>query len=231
MAADPRNAVGYSREPKRKQRRTSLARHTDSVCRLCRREGMKLFLKGERCYSEKCAITRRNYAPGQHGQRRPKPSEYGLQLREKQKVKRIYGVFERQFRSYFARADRRKGVTGENLLLLLEQRLDSVVYRLGFASSRAQARQLVSHGHFMVNSRKVDIPSYLVKSGDVIQVRERSRTLEPIIMSLETVEQRGIPTWLELDKGAFKGIVHQFPSRDQLTIPIQEQLIVELYSK
>jgi small subunit ribosomal protein S4 len=231
MAAGPRNAVGYSHEPKRIQRRTSLARHTDSVCRLCRREGMKLFLKGERCYSEKCAITRRNYAPGQHGQRRPKPSEYGLQLREKQKVKRIYGVFERQFRSYFARADRRKGVTGENLLLLLEQRLDSVIYRLGFASSRAQARQLVSHGHFILNSRKVDIPSYLVKSGDVIQVRERSRTLEPIIMSLETVEQRGIPTWLELDKGDFKGIVHQFPSRDQLTIPIQEQLIVELYSK
>jgi small subunit ribosomal protein S4 len=195
-----------------------LARYTDSVCRLCRREGMKLFLKGERCYSEKCAVTRRNYAPGQHGQRRPKPSEYGLQLREKQKVKRIYGVFERQFRSYFARADRRKGVTGENLLLLLEQRLDSVVYRLGFASSRAQARQLVSHGHFMVNNRKVDIPSYLVKSGDIIQV-------------LETVEQRGIPTWLELNKGEFKGIVHQFPSRDQLTIPIQEQLIVELYSK
>jgi small subunit ribosomal protein S4 len=157
---------------------------------------MKLFLKGERCYSEKCAITRRNYAPGQHGQRRPKPSEYGLQLREKQKVKRIYGVFERQFRSYFTRADRRKGVTGENLLLLLEQRLDSVVYRLGFASSRAQARQLVSHGHFTVNGRKVDIPSYLAKSGDIIQVRERSRTLEPIIMSLETVEQRGIPTGL-----------------------------------
>ena len=231
MAADPRNAVGYSHELEGIQRRTSLARHTDSVCRLCRREGMKLFLKGERCYSEKCAITRRNYAPGQHGQRRPKPSEYGLQLREKQKVKRIYGVFERQFRSYFTRADRRKGVTGENLLLLLEQRLDSVVYRLGFASSRAQARQLVSHGHFMVNSRKVDIPSYLVKSGDVIQVRERSRTIEPIQMSLETVEQRGIPTWLELDKGEFKGIVHQFPSRDQLTIPIQEQLIVELYSK
>jgi small subunit ribosomal protein S4 len=208
-----------------------LARSTESVCRLCRREGMKLFLKGERCYSEKCAVTRRNYAPGQHGQRRPKPSEYGLQLREKQKVKRIYGVLERQFRSYFARADRRKGVTGENLLLLLEQRLDSTVYRLGFASSRAQARQLVSHGHFMVNNRKVDIPSYLVKSGDVIEVRERSRSLEPIRMSLETVEQRSVPTWLELDKGGFKGIVHQFPSRDELTIPIQEQLIVELYSK
>ena len=208
-----------------------MARYTNSVCRLCRREGMKLFLKGERCYSEKCAVTRRNYAPGQHGQRRPKPSEYGLQLREKQKVKRIYGVLERQFRGYFARADRRKGVTGENLLLLLEQRLDSTVYRLGFASSRAQARQLVSHGHFMVNNRKVDIPSYLVKSGDVIEVRERSRSLEPIRMSLETVEQRSVPTWLELDKGGFKGIVHQFPARDQLTIPIQEQLIVELYSK
>jgi len=192
---------------------------------------MKLFLKGERCYSEKCAITRRNYAPGQHGQRRPKPSEYGLQLREKQKVKRIYGVFERQFRSYFARADRRKGVTGENLLLLLEQRLDSVVYRLGFASSRAQARQLVSHGHFMVNSRKVDIPSYLVRSGDVIQVSERSRTLEPIIMSLETVEQRGIPTWLELDKGDFKGICPPIPLPRSADHSIQEQLIVELYSK
>jgi small subunit ribosomal protein S4 len=192
---------------------------------------MKLFLKGERCYSEKCAITRRNYAPGQHGQRRPKPSEYGLQLREKQKVKRIYGVFERQFRNYFARADRRKGVTGENLLLLLEQRLDSVVYRIGFASSRAQARQLVRHGHFMVNGRKVDIPSFLVKSGDVIQVRERSRTLEPIQVAIETVEQRGIPSWLELDKAEFKGTVQQVPSRDQLTIPIQEQLIVELYSK
>jgi small subunit ribosomal protein S4 len=189
---------------------------------------MKLFLKGERCYTEKCAITRRNYAPGQHGQRRPKPSEYGLQLREKQKVKRIYGVLERQFRGYFARAERRKGVTGETLLLSLEQRLDSVVYRLGFASSRAQARQLVSHGHILVNNRKVDIPSYLIKVGDVIQVRERSRALEPI---LETVEQRGIPAWLELDKAEFKGIVHQLPSRDQITLPIQEQLIVELYSK
>lgn len=192
---------------------------------------MKLFLKGERCYSEKCAITRRNYAPGQHGQRRPKPSEYGLQLREKQKVKRIYGVLERQFRGYFAQAERRKGVTGEILLLLLELRLDSVVNRLGFASSRAQARQLISHGHFMVNNRKVDIPSYLVKIGDVIQVRERSRTLEPIRVALETVEQRGAATWLELDKAEFKGIVHQLPSRDQITLPIQEQLIVELYSK
>jgi small subunit ribosomal protein S4 len=208
-----------------------LARYSGSVCRLCRREGMKLFLKGERCYSEKCAITRRNYAPGQHGQRRPKPSEYGLQLREKQKVKRIYGVLERQFRSYFAQAERRKGVTGEILLLLLELRLDSVVNRLGFASSRAQARQLISHGHFLVNNRKVDIPSYLVKIGDVIQVRERSRMLEPIRVALETVEQRGGPTWLELDKGEFKGIVHQLPSRDQITLPIQEQLIVELYSK
>ncbi len=208
-----------------------MARYIGSVCRLCRREGMKLFLKGERCYSEKCAVTRRNYAPGQHGQRRPKPSEYGLQLREKQKVKRIYGVLERQFRGYFARADRRKGITGENLLLTLEQRLDSVVYRLGFASSRAQARQLVCHGHFLVNNRKVDIPSYLVKTGDVIQVRERSRDLEPIKTALETVEQRGVPPWLELDKEEFKGIVQQLPTRDQITLPIQEQLIVELYSK
>ncbi len=192
---------------------------------------MKLFLKGERCYTEKCAVARRNYAPGQHGQRRPKPSEYGLQLREKQKVKRIYGLLERQFRTYFSKAERRKGVTGETLLLLLEQRLDSVVYRLGFASSRAQARQLVHHGHFLVNNRKVDIPSYLVNLGDVIQIRERSRELEPIKTSLETVEQRGIPVWLELVRGEFKGIVHQLPSRDQITLPIQEQLIVELYSK
>ncbi len=208
-----------------------MGRYTGSVCRLCRREGMKLFLKGERCYTEKCAVARRNYAPGQHGQRRPKPSEYGLQLREKQKVKRIYGLLERQFRTYFSKAERRKGVTGETLLLLLEQRLDSVVYRLGFASSRAQARQLVHHGHFLVNNRKVDIPSYLVNLGDVIQIRERSRELEPIKTSLETVEQRGIPVWLELVRGEFKGIVHQLPSRDQITLPIQEQLIVELYSK
>ncbi len=192
---------------------------------------MKLFLKGERCYTEKCAISRRNYAPGQHGQRRPKPSEYGLQLREKQKVKRIYGIFEQQFRNYFAKAEQRKGITGEALLLSLERRLDSVVYRLGFASSRAQARQLVRHGHFLVNDRKVNIPSYLVNAGDVIQVREGSQALEPIKASLETVEQRGIPTWLELEKAEFKGFIRQLPSRDQITLPIQEQLIVELYSK
>jgi small subunit ribosomal protein S4 len=192
---------------------------------------MKLFLKGERCYTEKCAITRRNYAPGQHGQRRPKASEYGVQLREKQKVKRIYGVLERQFRGYFARAERRKGITGENLLLTLELRLDSVVYRLGFASSRAQARQLVNHGHFLVNNRKANIPSHLVKSGDVIQVRQRSRDLEPIKTAIETVEQRGVPVWLDLDRAEFKGTVQQPPARDQLTLPIQEQLIVELYSK
>jgi len=192
---------------------------------------MKLFLKGERCHTEKCAITRRNYAPGQHGQRRPKPSEYGLQLREKQKVKRIYGLLERQFQTYFAKAERRKGVTGETLLLLLERRLDSVVYLLGFASSRAQARQLVRHGHLLVNGRKVNIPSYLINSGDVIQVHERSRDLVPIKASLETVEQRGIPAWLALDKREFKGIVQQLPGRDQITLPIQEQLIVELYSK
>lgn len=192
---------------------------------------MKLFLKGERCYTEKCAITRRNYAPGQHGQRRPKPSEYGLQLREKQKVKRIYGVLEQQFRNYFARADRQKGITGETLLLLLERRLDSVVYRLGLASSRAQARQLVRHEHFLVNSRKVNIPSFIVNAGDVIQVREKSQSLEPIKAALETAEQRGIPGWLELEKAEFKGHVRQLPSRDQITLPIQEQLIVELYSK
>ena len=192
---------------------------------------MKLFLKGERCYTEKCAITRRNYAPGQHGQRRPKPSEYGLQLREKQKVKRLYGVFEQQFHNYFARAERQKGITGETLLLLLERRLDSVVYRLGLASSRAQARQLVRHEHFLVNSRKVNIPSFIVNAGDVIQVREKSQSLEPIKAALETAEQRGIPVWLELEKAEFKGHVRQLPSRDQITLPIQEQLIVELYSK
>lgn len=192
---------------------------------------MKLFLKGERCYTEKCAITRRNYAPGQHGQRRPKPSEYGVQLREKQKVKRIYGILEQQFRTYFAKAEQRKGITGETLLLSLERRLDSAVYRLGFASSRAQARQLVRQGHFLVNARKVNIPSALVDAGDVVQVRDRSQTLEPIKASLETIEQRGIPGWLELDKAEFKGYVRQLPSRDQITLPIQEQLIVELYSK
>lgn len=192
---------------------------------------MKLFLKGERCLGEKCAISRRNYAPGEHGQRRPKPTEYGLQLREKQKVKRIYGILERQFRNYFDRAERVKGITGEQLLILLERRLDNVVHRLGFATSRAQARQLVRHSHFLVNGRKVNIPSYLVNPGDVIEVKEKSRNLVPILNALEAVEQRGIPPWLELDKPNFRGIVHALPDRESITIPINEQLVVELYSK
>ncbi|RMF85551.1 MAG: 30S ribosomal protein S4 [Nitrospinota bacterium] len=208
-----------------------MARYRGSVCRLCRRENMKLFLKGERCLGEKCAISRRNYAPGEHGQRRPKPTEYGLQLREKQKVKRIYGILERQFRNYFDRAERVKGITGEQLLILLERRLDNVVHRLGFATSRAQARQLVRHSHFLVNGRKVNIPSYLVNPGDVIEVKEKSRNLVPILNALEAVEQRGIPPWLELDKPNFRGIVHALPDRESITIPINEQLVVELYSK
>jgi len=209
-----------------------LARYRGSVCRLCRRENLKLFLKGDRCYSDKCAFERRSYPPGQHGQRRGgKYSDYRLQLREKQKVKRIYGVLEKQFRSYYRRAERQKGITGTNLLLLLERRLDNVVYRMGFASSRNQARQLVRHNHFLVNGRKVNIPSYLVKPGDVIEVREKSRNVPPILEAMETVVRRGIPNWLEVDKERFRGVFKALPSREDLTMPIQEQLIVELYSK
>ena len=208
-----------------------MARHTGPVCRLCRREGAKLFLKGDRCFKEKCAIERRGYAPGQHGRRRSKVQGYGIQLREKQKVKRIYGVLERQFRNYFARASRRKGITGVNLLQSLEQRLDSVVYRLGFASSRAMARQLVAHGHFLVDGHKVDIPASLVKVGAVVSLRESSRKNEAIKMCLDTAKGRGLPGWLELDADNFRGTVRQVPSREDVTMPIQEQLIVELYSK
>lgn len=192
---------------------------------------MKLFLKGERCIGDKCAISRRNYAPGDHGQRRPKPTEYGLQLREKQKVKRIYGLLEQQFSNYFTKVERVKGITGEQLLMLLERRLDNVVHRLGFATSRAQARQLVRHSHFLVNGRKVNIPSYIVNQGDTIEVKEKSRNLEVIQNALEAVEQRGIPQWLELDKANFRGIVHVLPDRESISLPINEQLIVELYSK
>jgi len=193
---------------------------------------MKLFLKGERCYSDKCAYERRSHPPGQHGQRRRgKISNYGLQLREKQKVKRMYGLLEDQFRLYYQRADRTKGVTGINLLTLLERRLDNVVYRLGFAVSRTQARQLVGHGHFKVNDRKVSIPSYQVKVGDLVEVREKSRKAASILEALETVDRRGVPQWLELDKDAFKGAVKAVPSREDITMPIQEHLIVELYSK
>ncbi|MBW1981102.1 MAG: 30S ribosomal protein S4 [Deltaproteobacteria bacterium] len=208
-----------------------MARYTESVCRLCRRENLKLFLKGDRCYSDKCAFERRSYPPGQHGQGRSKFSDYGLQLREKQKVKRMYGMLERQFRNYFHKAERQKGVTGTNLLILLERRLDNVVYRLGFANSRSQARQLVRHNHMLVNGRRVNIPSYLVKVGDIVEVKEKSRAMVPIVEAMEAVARRGVPQWLELDKDTFKGTVKSFPSREELTMPIQEQLIVELYSK
>lgn len=208
-----------------------MARYTGPSCRLCRREGMELFLKGERCYTDKCAIKRRSYPPGQHGQGRIKVSDYGVQLREKQKVRRIYGILENQFRGYFQSADRMKGVTGENLLFLLERRLDNVAYRLGFATSRDEARQLVRHGHFTLNGRKVNIPSIQVKVGDVLQLREKSRKVAAISESLEGVVRRGIPQWLELDKDAFKGTVKLMPVREDITMPIQEQLIVELYSK
>ena len=208
-----------------------MARHTEAVCRLCRREGMKLFLKGDRCFKEKCAFERRGYAPGQHGRRRTKIQPYGLQLREKQKVKRMYGVLERQFRKYFADAAGKKGITGTNLLQMLELRLDNVVYRLGFASSRAMARQLVSHGHIQVNGRKVDIPSSLARPGSVITLQEKSRKNEAIQICLDTAQGRGIPGWLELDPDNFRGTVNQMPAREDITMPIQEQLIVELYSK
>lgn len=208
-----------------------MARYTGPSCRLCRRQNMELFLKGERCYTDKCAIKRRNYPPGQHGQGRSKVSDYGVQLREKQKVRRIYGILEKQFRAYFDKADRLKGVTGENLLILLERRLDNLVYRLGFASSRIEARQLVKHGHFSLNGRKANIPSMLLKTGDSIELREKSRKIVRINDSLDGVVRRGIPQWLELDKDAFRGVLKSLPVREDITMPIQEQLIVELYSK
>ncbi len=209
-----------------------MAKYNGPVCRLCRREDAKLFLKGDRCASDKCSFERRAYPPGKQAQRRRmKQSDYSFQLREKQKVKRIYGLLEKQFRLYYQRADRAKGVTGTNLLTLLERRMDNLVYRLGFAVSRSQARQLVRHGHFTVNGRKVNIPSYIVKQGDEVAVREKSRKIVPILTSLETVDSRGVPQWLSLDKDAFKGMVQALPIREDITMPIQEQLIVELYSK
>ncbi len=209
-----------------------MARYAGAVCRLCRREGMKLFLKGERCYTEKCAIEKRNFAPGQHGKsRRAKLLGYGVQLREKQKVTRIYGVLEDQFRRYFEQAERIKGITGEVLLQLLERRLDNVAYRLGFATSRPQARQLVRHGHFAVNGRKVDIPSYLVKAGDVVTVRPNSQKNVTIQHAVEEVKGRGVPEWLVLTGEAFTGRVMSLPTREQINLPVQEQLIVELDSK
>ena len=209
-----------------------MARYTGAVCRLCRREDMKLFLKGERCYTDKCGYERRSYPPGQHGQaRRRKRSDYGEQLREKQKVKRIYGIAERQFRGYYYKASRMKGVTGDNLIQLLERRLDNVVYRMGFASDHAEARQLVRHGHFKINGRRVNIPSYLVRTNDAVEVTDQSRTVGRIVEALGAVERRGVPRWIELDKDAFKGVVKTMPARDDVTLPIREQLIVELYSK
>lgn len=208
-----------------------MARHTGPVCRLCRREGLKLFLKGDRCFKEKCAFERRGYPPGQHGRRRTKVQSYGIQLREKQKVKRMYGVLEKQFRNYFAKAAQSRGITGERLLQFLECRLDNVVYRLGFASSRSMARQLVAHGHIQVNGRKVSVPSSLVKPGAVVTLREKSRKNEQVKICLDTAKGRGVPGWLELDADRFQGTIKQLPVRDDIVMPIQEQLIVELYSK
>ena len=208
-----------------------MARYTDEQCRICRREGQKLFLKGSRCYSDKCSISRRNYAPGQHGQRRAKLSEYGTQLREKQKTKSYYGVGEKQFRGYFQMASNKKGVTGDNLLQILESRLDNVVYRLGFGASRAQARQLVNHGQFAVNGKKVDIPSYLVKAGDVITVRENKKENATIKANVEANAARPVPAWLELNNETLSGKVVRLASREDVDIPVEEHLIVELYSK
>ena len=209
-----------------------MARYIGPVCRLCRREGMKLFLKGERCYTEKCAIEKRNFAPGQHGKsRKSKMQGYGIQLREKQKVKRIYGVLEDQFRRYFEHAERTRGITGETLLQLLERRLDNVAYRAGFATSRPAARQLVRHGHFTVNGRKVDIPSFSVKPGDVVAVRQTSRQAPAILHALEEVKGRGVPEWLQYDPAALTAKIGSIPTREQINLPVQEQLIVELYSK
>ena len=209
-----------------------MSRYSGPVCRQCRRENAKLFLKGDRCYTDKCSLERRNYAPGQHGQRRSKLSDYGTQLREKQKVKRTYGLQEKQFRLYFTKADRMRGVTGENLLVILERRLDSVVYRLGFAASRSQARTLVRHGHFQINGHKANIPSQLIRPNDAITLIEKSRQIACINESLDSVMRRGLPSWVELDRDAYKGSMKTLPVRAELTTPeINERLIVELYSK
>jgi small subunit ribosomal protein S4 len=210
-----------------------MARYTDSVCRLCRREGVKLFLKGDRCFKEKCAVDRRAYVPGQHGQsRRPrKASNYQLQLREKQKIKRIYGMLEKQFRNLYHKAAQRPGVTGDNLMRMLESRLDNIVYRMGFAKSRAQARQLVGHGHVRVNGRKVDVPSYLVRAGDEVSLKEKTRANAYVLEALESVQGRGLPEWLEVEPANAVGRVTQLPLRDQIEQEVNEQLVVELYSR
>jgi small subunit ribosomal protein S4 len=208
-----------------------VARNLGSVCRLCRREGLKLFLKGERCYTDKCAIERRNYPPGAHGQARTRFSEYSIRLREKQKVKRIYGLLERQFARCFELAERMPGIAGENLLVLLERRLDNVVYRLGFASSLAQARQLVRHGHIEVDGRKVSVPSYLVKVNQMISVTEKSRSKKAVIEAIELAQRRGAPSWMTLEREQFRGVLKALPVRSDLTMPISEKLIVEHYSR
>lgn len=208
-----------------------MARYIGPLCRICRREGEKLFLKGDRCYTEKCALERRKYPPGEHGQGYKKLSDYGLQLREKQKVRRMYGILERQFRRYFAEAARKKGITGETLLQIVERRLDNVVYRMGFAPNRRKARQLVGHGHILVNGRKVNIPSFLVKAGDVVEVKESSKGMSDILDSITKSEHRGLPSWVEVDSTNLKGKILHIPSRDEMQLPVQEQLIVELYSK
>ncbi len=208
-----------------------MARYTDAVCRLCRREGTKLFLKGDRCFSAKCGIEKRAYPPGQHGQGRTRFSDYGVQLREKQKVKRMYGLLEKQFRLTYARASSMKGRSGENLLILLERRLDNVVFRMGFATSRSEARQLVHHGHFLVNGRKATIPSLQVKPGSKVTVKGKSRKVARIAGALEALEGRSVPQWVEIDKENFEGTMKSLPAREDITMPIQEQLIVELYSR
>ena len=209
-----------------------MARYIGPVCRLCRREDQKLFLKGDRCFSDKCAYDRRQYPPGQHGQgRRRRPSDYGHQLREKQKVKRMYGLLEKQFRGYYYKATRMKGITGENLLSLLERRLDNAVLRCGFAASHSEARQLVRHGHFLINGKKVDIPSYLVSPGDVIEVREKSRKIQKVVDAQANLERSPLPNWIEIDKDKFTGKITQLPARADVSADIDEQLIVELYSK
>jgi len=208
-----------------------VARNLGPVCRLCRREGLKLFLKGERCYTDKCAIERRNYPPGVHGQARTRFSEFSIRLREKQKVKRIYGMLEKQFSGYFEIAERMPGITGENLLVLLERRLDNVIYKLGFASSLAQARQLVRHGHYEVNAKPVTIPSYLLSANDVVSIAEKSRTKKVIMEAIELAQRRGVPPWLALEREQFRGTLRAMPVRADLTMPISEKLIVEHYSR
>ena len=208
-----------------------MARYTEAVCRMCRREGQKLFLKGDRCYSEKCSVALRGYAPGQHGQGRKKSSEYGMQLRAKQTARRFYGVQENQFHHYFEIAERKQGITGDNLLRILESRLDNVVYRVGFASSRAEARQLVGHGHFEVNGKRVDIASYLLKAGDVVSICEKSRGSEKIKAVVEANSARPVPQWIDIDRNNLSAKVIALPTRDQIEAPVEEQLIVEFYSK